>query len=429
MNILLVTIGSHGDVHPFVGLGTTLKRRGHDVTLITNEHFAPLARSAGLGFVALGTDEQYRQTLLDREIWHRTRAFKAIFSKAVLPLIEKSYRLIEELYVPGRTVVAASSLAFGARIAQDKLGVPTATVHLQPVVIRTVYDVPVLPGVFLPRWVPPSVKRGVWWLADTVVVDPLMARPINEVRAEVGLPPVRRIIGDWWHSPTRVIGMWPEWFAPTQPDWPEQVRLVGFPLFDESALTPLDPELDRWLEGGEPPIAFTAGSAMIHGRDFFDASIRACVKLNRRGLLLTRFGQGQISNQLPATVRHVEYAPFGTLLPRCAALVHHGGIGTTAQALRAGMPQLVMPMAHDQPDNAARVRRLGVGFSIPPRSYRTGKVVKLLNALIKSSSILQHCQEIARRFEDVDALKSAGDLIEQLPSSARPSANPATAHN
>ena len=112
---------------------------------------------------------------------------------------------------------------------------------------------------------------------------------------------------------------------------------------------------------GEPPIVFTPGSAMYHGQDFFRASVEACKQLNRRGILLTRHAE-QIPADLPATIRHFSYAPFSLLLPRAAALVHHGGIGTSAQAMAAGCRQLITPFAHDQFDNADRLRRLGEGI-------------------------------------------------------------------
>jgi UDP:flavonoid glycosyltransferase YjiC (YdhE family) len=413
MNVLLLTIGSHGDVHPFVGLGAELRRRGHDVTLITNGHFEPMARAADLGFVELGTDEQYQQIIKDPNLWHKLRAFKTVFGKGVAPLMEPSYRAVESNYLPGRTVVVASSLAYGARIAQDKLGIPTASVHLQPGVMRTAYDAPKLPGLPMPRWTPPALKRLTWLALDKFVADPVMAPAVNELRATLGLAPVSRLLSGWWHSPARVIGMWPEWFGPPQPDWPRQMRLVGFPLYDERDVRGMSRDLAEWLDAGDPPVAFTAGSAMVHAREFFAASVDACVRLKRRGLLLTRFAE-QLPRDIPPSIKHVDYAPFGPLLPRCAAVVHHGGIGTTAQSLRAGVPQLVMPMAHDQFDNAARVRRLGVGLSIGRRGYRTANVTRVVHELVDSPDYSIKARKVATRFVGVEALAHAADLVEDL---------------
>lgn len=411
MNTLLITIGSHGDVHPFVGLGIALKARGHDVTLATNSHFEKLARSAGLDFVELGTDEQFRDTIKNPDLWHKTRAFKTVFGMSK-QLMERTYEIIKERNIRGKTVVAASSLSLGARIAQEHLKVPTATVHLQPSVLRTVYDVPRLPGLIMPKWLPKRIKQMVWDGGDKWYVDPVIAPAINEFRARLGMPPVNSIIGSWWNSPSLIIGMWPEWFAPVQPDFPTQLKLVGFPLYDESGINDLSSELDAWLSAGEAPIVFSTPSANVHAAEYFQTSVEASARLNRRGLLLTRHTD-QIPKNLPPHVRHFDYAPFKALLPRAAALVHNGGVGTTAQALRAGTPQLIAPLAHDQFDNAFRVERLGVGREIPQNRYGTSRVVRTLGEMLASSEMKATCAKIATRFTD-NGLEAAADHLETL---------------
>lgn len=413
MKVILFTIGSHGDVHPFVGMGMELRRRGHRVVLITNEHFKPLVERAGLQFAQVGSDEKFREMLNDPDLWHPLKGFDAVFLRGVLPTLEEGFRAVQSEYIPGETVMAASSLGFAARVAQEKLNIPTATVHIQPAVIRTVYDAPRLPGVFLPSWLPRPLKRLAWAFADKMVIDRKVAPGLNAYRATHGLPPVKGILKDWWNSPDRIIGIWPEWYAPPQPDWPKQLRLAGFPLFDENEISPLSAELDAWLRAGEAPMAFTAGSAMAQAKDFFEESTRACAQMNRRGILLSRF-EDQIPKDLPPTVRHVSYAPFSTLLPRCAALVHHGGIGTTAQALQSAIPQLIMPMSHDQFDNATRITRLGVGAEIERKLYQAEQIAPLLQNLSDSPKVRENCRSVASRFAGQNGLSMAADQIESL---------------
>src|SRR5262249_32355180 len=151
--------------------------------------------------------------------------------------------------------------------------------------------------------------------------------------------------------------LFPEWFGPPQPDWPPNVTMTSFPLFDERGLAELPTDVETFLAAGTPPIVFTPGSAMKQGRAFFTTAVEACVRLGRRGVLLTRFGE-QVPPSWPEGIRHFEYVPFSQVFPRAAAVVHHGGIGTTSQCLAAGVPQLIMHMAHDQPDNAARILKL-----------------------------------------------------------------------
>src|SRR5689334_12156114 len=149
MKVLCVTIGSAGDVHPFVGIALEMQRRGHDVSVATNGHFRPLVEKAGLRFIELGKAEHYLESIKDPRLWHRTKGFKTVMEFGVLPLVRPTYDLIAGEYVPGETVVVASSLAMGARIGQDKLGVPTVICHLSPALFRSMADPPLLPGVWM----------------------------------------------------------------------------------------------------------------------------------------------------------------------------------------------------------------------------------------------------------------------------------------
>jgi UDP:flavonoid glycosyltransferase YjiC (YdhE family) len=250
-------------------------------------------------------------------------------------------------------------------------------------------------------------------LGDWLVIDPTVAPKLNEFRASKGLPPVRRVLRDWWHSPDRVIGMFPAWFAPPQPDWPAQTRLTGFPLYDEGGVHALPEQLKKFLASGEPPIAFTPGSAMLHAAEFFRSAVKACNRLGRRGILLTRHPE-QIPARLPDSVIHVNFAPFSELLPRVAALVHHGGTGTSSQALAAGVPQLVTPMTHDQPDNANRLNRLGVAEVVPFTRFTARRATAAIRRLLADPQRATRCRDVQSRFVGVDALEQTCDLVEQL---------------
>jgi UDP:flavonoid glycosyltransferase YjiC (YdhE family) len=413
VKILLIPFGSHGDVHPFVGIGTALRDRGHDVVVITSGYFEGLVRRVGLGFVSLGTAEDFEKELNNPDVWHPRKGLSLLVHRSILPALRTVYNAVASGYVPGETVVAAGSLALGARIAQEKLGVPLASVHLQPAMFRSEYRAPILSNLFMPDWLPHFAKRIQYWLGDRLVIDRLLGPGVNRFRAELGLPPAHRFFGDWWHSPQRIIGLFPDWFGPPQPDWPPQVRLTGFPLYDEHDLREQPAGLAEFLNEGEPPIVFTPGSAMRHGQAFFAAAVEACRLLGRRGLLLSRFREN-LPPELPDGIRHFDYVPFSQVLPRAAALVHHGGIGTTAQGLAAGIPQLVMPLAYDQADNADRVRRLGAGQVLPPRAFRAAPVARLLGELLGSAEVAARCREFARRSREGMPLDEACRAIEGL---------------
>jgi UDP:flavonoid glycosyltransferase YjiC (YdhE family) len=152
---------------------------------------------------------------------------------------------------------------------------------------------------------------------------------------------------------------------------------------------------------------------MWSGHSFLEQSARACELLGKRGLLLTRHRE-HLPPSLPQSVLHVDFAPFSELLPRCAVLVHHGGIGTTAQALARGIPQLVVPHAHDQPDNAHRVEGLGVGRKLEPKEYRAPLIARVLGELLGSPDVKSRCRDLTRRFAGADPIAQTCDLIEGL---------------
>jgi rhamnosyltransferase subunit B len=420
MTILLLTIGSHGDVHPFIGLGIALKHRGHRVRVIVNPHFADLVLKAGLELIPLGVAEDFESLLKDPDLWHRRKSFQTVMN-TVIDGLRPVYETLLQNYTKGETIIAASSLALGARVAQDQFNLPMATIHLAPAIFRSTIAPPKLPGLYTPDWMPQSIKKLIFAAGDRLVIDRAICPRLNKFRAEFGLPPVRGILKDWWNSPQRVIGLFPDWFAPMQPDWPPQTRLTGFPLFDEQNIRPLPAELADFLAAGTPPIIFSPGSAMHHADDFFRASVAACTKLNRRAILLSGHA-GHIPPNLPPTIRYFSYAPFSQVLPKAAAFVHHGGIGTSAQALAAGVPQIVHPFAYDQLDNADRLRRLGVAKVIHPKSYRTTHVAQTLKDLLTDPALPARCAQIARKFAGVDPVAQTCQLIESLALPPQPSA-------
>ena len=411
--MILIAIGSSGDVHPLLGIAEELARRNHEVIVLTNPRFESLVKRLGFEFRPLGKAAEFDAVADDPDVWHRVRGVRLLVKWAIVHTLRPCYETLRELYIPDQTVVAAPLTAFGARIAQESFGIPLATIHLQPVVFRSVYDTPSIPPMLTGGRVPHWLKRFQYYLADRILVDPLLNRETNAFRAELGLQPVHRFMNRWCHSPDCVIGLFPDWYAPMQVDWPPNCHLTGFPLWDESVVARQDGQLQKFLDAGAPPIVFTPGSEMRHGRDFFQVAVAASDQLDQRAILLSKY-RSHIPTDLPAGIMHFPYVPFSELLPQAAALVHHGGIGSTAQALAAGIPQLIMAMAFDQPDNANRVHRLGVGEGLFRHEFQVTKVKSLLERLLGCEEISVRCNQVAARFEAGRPREEAADRIEQL---------------
>ncbi len=407
---VFIPVGSHGDAHPGVGLAVAMQSRGHRAVVWCNSFFRDLIERNGLEFVEFGTAEQYLQITSNPALWHGRKGSQLVLQAVVTHQLRPVYDYLLQRWQQEPYTLVASPLCMSARLLHETHGVPLISTQLQPLVMRSVHEVPGLP-LPLPSWAPHWWTRLMYWLVDVAAVDRIVCPPLNAFRRELGLAPVARVMNDWWNSPQRVIGLWPDWFARPQPDWPPQVRLAGFPLYDERDLVALSPALRHFLASGDAPIAFTPGSAMRQGLPFFEAAIGACRQLGRRGLLLTRFTE-HLPAQLPHNVLHVSFAPFSLLLPYCAALVHHGGIGTMAQGLAAGIPQLVMPMAHDQPDNLLRLQRLGAGDGLLPRHFNAKAVAGKLQQLLSDEVMLAQCRLAQQRIAATNALATACDLLE-----------------
>lgn len=411
MRFLLTPVGSAGDVNPFVGIGGRLRGRGHDVVLAAPAPFRDLAERAGLRFVSSWSAEDYERTTLEADLWHARKGLRVVF-QAVTTTMRVAYDQLQALYQPG-TILVGHTLSLATRLLEEVTGAPGATVHLAPSLLRSEHEAPALRVRAQPaRW-PRWWNRALWRLVDYAVLDPLFAPPLNAWRRELGLPQVHRVFNGWIHSPQRVIGLFPDWFAPPQPDWPPQTRLTGFPLFDDVNDGPLDPTIERFLDDGERPVVFTAGTANRHARGFFETAVAVCGRIGTRGILAAAH-RDQIPRDLPPTVLAIDYVPFSQLLPRAAAIVHHGGIGTTSQGLAAGIPQLIMPMAFDQPDNATRLGRLGVGAWLRPRHFTPQRVAAVLTDLLARAEVGDACRRCAARIAESDALSATCDALERL---------------
>lgn len=411
LEVLLPTIGSAGDVHPVVALGIALQRRGHRAIILTNPLFQELIEGQGVGFLPVGTIENARATIADPDLWHPRKGFEVIARRAILPAMAAVYRLIEQ-HADATTIVAASGIAFGARIAQERLGVPTATVHLQPSIIRSLVDQGMAGNVRISSSQPMWFKRAFFRFADWLLIDRTLKRPVNEFRATLGLPPVDRLMHRWIHSPQLVIGFFPDWFARAQSDWPPETHLVGFPLWDSGDRT-VPSEARDFLEAGGPPIVFTPGSAGATMHRYFEESVEAARELGVRSMLVTNFPE-QVPTALPRHVKTFGYLPFSEVLPHAALLVYHGGIGTLAQAIKAGIPHLVVPGGHDQFDNAWRIEQLGLGRSIPQTRYRADGVVTAIRAILGDGEGRARCRDYASRIDSGAAVTRACDLLEGL---------------
>jgi UDP:flavonoid glycosyltransferase YjiC (YdhE family) len=410
-HFLLTPFGSAGDVNPFLWLGRHLQARGHEVEMITAPMFEDFAQRAGVPFTGLGNAEEFDRILTHPDLWKPYLGTKLVFEYSA-KFLRRSYDLIASRVRVKDTVLVAPFQQFASRLAREKFNAPLVNVHLQPACFLSMHDTPLLlPGtewtLKLPRW----LKRLAFSLPNPAAAA--LTPELRRVCREIGVTPPRRILPDWMHSPDVNLAMFPEWFAAPQPDWPPHTHAIGFPLEDLKGRIAIPPELDAWLGEGARPVLFSPGSGNLQAREFFASGIAACERLGMRALLGTRFPE-QLPHPLPSHVRHFDYLPFSELLPRVSVFVHHGGIGTLSQALAAGVPQLIMPMGHDQPDNARRIVNLAAGDVLSPGRFQPERVAARLRSLIDSQDVAAACARTAALCRDSTAASNAVQAMEQV---------------
>jgi UDP:flavonoid glycosyltransferase YjiC (YdhE family) len=409
-HIVLASFGTHGDVLPYAALGFALRERGHRVTLAANESYGPLAREHGLEFVSLVSTAETDELLDDPDLWHPI--------KSGLVGVRWGRKNLRRVYdtlaaaATGDDVILATSIAvFAGRLLQETHGFPLATIFHIPWTIASSTEPPIMMGGWtLPKWAPRPLSRLYWRMVE-FNAGILVGGALNEVRRSLGLAPIRRVF-EWWQSPQLAVGLFPDWYAPVQPDWPPQLVTTGFPRFDGDTDGALDGEVLGFCRDGAPPVAITFGTGMKHAAKLFAAASEACALSGRRGILLARYPE-QLPQRLPPGVRHFRYVSLRQLLPHCGGIIHHGGIGTTAKSLTAGTPQLIIPHAWDQLDNATRVERLGAGLTLRRRHVTPARIAALLDRLV-SDDVRQHCRATAARAVGEDPMIAAAKLVEGL---------------
>jgi rhamnosyltransferase subunit B len=413
MRVLLTSWGSHGDLHPFLSLGTELLRRGHAVTLAGNPIWREETEKAGLRFVEAGP----RQTqdmlfsypeIISRKNWNIDSA-RALMEKGVVPTFPDMTRaLLEE--APRHDVLVAHHFIFPAHVVAEKTGIRWATVTLAPGVIPSAYGMPA--GSLAQPLSGPlgrAVHRLIWGMGRMILAG-IIDSAVNELRRSQGLAPRRGHFFDSV-SPDLNLLLYSPAFAERAPDFSVEKAICGFCFWDPlKAYTPPE-ELTRFLDSGEKPWLFTLGStAIANPRGFYEAAAEAVRGTKRRAILLT----GRMENRpaVPAeNVLELSYAPYGWIMPRCRGVAHQCGIGTTSQALRAGLPALCCPYAFDQPNNAVRVAGLGAGVLVKEHA-RTGPGLRRAMEQAESAEIVETAARLGKRIREEDGPARAADRLE-----------------
>lgn len=339
MKVIVTSVGSLGDLLPFMVVGEALRLHGHEIIFATNRGYEALIRQSGYGFIPIWDDRNLRKDLDDTILSDPLQAWTVIERDLFEAASGPAYDAIRQVARTGSCTILSSWSLAGAERAHRELGIPLCRVYLSP-------------------------------QAAT-----LAAKAANG-------------------PANRELAFFPEWFGARQPEWPVNLSLCGFPFYNDAVLPALPPPLEDFLRTGAPPVIFTPGSFMRQARGFFEAGLEACAQLGLRAILLTPYAH-QVPS-LPGFARHYPYIALQRLAPRAAAIVHHGGIGTAAQGLRAGLPHVLAPVFFDQFDNADRLEKLGVGRRLNASHDAQAMTVAL--ETVMAPGVLSACKALEGNF-------------------------------
>jgi len=413
--IVLATIGSLGDLHPMIALAIELQRRGHKTTIATIEAYRQKIESIGIGFHAIRPSGSPDDPELVRQVMDLKKGPEFLIRQVLMPHLRDMYDDLMGI-APENDFMVSGEIVFAAPIVAEKINLRWASVTLAPSSFFSVYDPPVLaPWAFTKKLhnAPTFLHHLILSLGK--ITTKSWCKPVADLRRELGLPETAEPLFKDRYSPYLNLAMFSRVLGAPQPDWAANTLQTGFVFYDKQQHDAHAPaELKVFLDTGEPPIVFTLGSAaVLKAGTFYEESVKAVQRLGRRAILLV--GNNVLQQELPETIAAFDYAPYSEVLPRAACVVHQGGVGTTAQVLAAGVPQLVMPYSFDQPDNAARVERLGVARTIGRNEYTAERAARLLEALFCNRSYAQRATEVAQQVQAEEGLRKACDTIEKQP--------------
>ena len=412
-----------GDINPYVAFALELKERGYLPIIGTSGFYRDMVEKAGIDFRPIRPDVDPEDYGLLEKVMHPKNGPEILIREVLLPQLRESYHDLLEA-TNGADILITHPITFAGPIVAEKTNIPWVSTILAPLSLFSAYDLPVFPLFPFLK----NLDRFRPWAGGLLIrfakfVTRNWTEPIRRLRAEIGLPPGGDPIYEGQFSPELVLGLFSPLLTKRDTDWPQNTRITGFLFYDKGAVRLADKseaisdttgKLERFLESGPPPVVFTLGSsAAIAAGDFYEESVDAARTLGIRAVLLVGKDPRNIpAEPLPDDIALFEYLPYSQIFPRAAAIVHQGGIGTTAQALRAGKPMLVVPFAFDQPDNAYRLTRLGVARTIYRYRYSARRAATELKTLLSNATYLRRAEQVGKIVRAEKGAAVACDAIE-----------------
>lgn len=416
---MLSALGSKGDIHPLIALAFVLKSKGAPkVTFLLNDEYKSLIIDHGFNFISTGSQENQDAFTLDKRIWdNRHDVVKVGWKGLIKQSIEEAYQAVENAHKSGEKilVIGLQSIFNGALLAAEAYDIPSIHVTLAPQLISVHSNM-----------APPAPAK--WFLSRKTTDEKIKFlkkirskqekrkfkdtyfKEYNAFRSAHQLAPIEDFTADviYAHHSLQLC-LFPIWFGMPAEDWPSNLTLTGFTLFDGLKKT-IPSSVQQFINEQGKPILFSFGTGFFDTQKIFKIACKACDQLKIPALFVGgSFDPKWVQSQ---RCKHVSYIDFESILPQCRAIVHHGGIGTLSQAIRAGIPQIICPKAFDQFDNADKIYTLGIGSLILKKKLNTKNLSKILSNLLNSQLIIQNNLYLQSMIKGQPAMQQIGTLIE-----------------
>lgn len=410
MKVTIVTGGSRGDLQPYVALGLGLKARGHEVKLLSYSPHEAVVRDRGLDFAPLSGDpETIVGTLVDSGA--NPVAFARGFRESIEPYFERNLEETVQACENADAIIYATVGLLGYFVARQ-LGKPSIEAGLQPVFSPTQS----FPSSVVPQGWPSggfcnrmsyTVARRVFWHA--------LLRPLLKQSPRGMYPvPLRSFFGDMERQRLPHLYGWSPSVLKKPPDWPERMKVTGYWFLGRPPAWKPPGKLVDFLENGAQPVAVGFSSVRIpRGEELLEKLLGALQARGLRAVLLTGWSGIRNAN-LPDEVFAVDEMPHDWLFPRVKAVIHHGGAGTTAAALRAALPMVTLPFSADQSFWGRRVAELGVGAAPIPRNKRSiQRLTYVIGQVIGEEAFQRRAMSLAERIRSEDGVACAVEAFEK----------------
>lgn len=412
-NVVLVSIGTIGDVNPFLALGENLLKQGYVVSFVTSDVHRKAIEDVGITFIgAIQTVGQYDMWLSDKITHNDKRSLESVVRHLMLGTMRSMFDIIAKFNVED-TLIIMHPLAIGTKIACDKYGFRSVVYCLQPLALFSIYDAPVYPGFEFLAFLPNVVRRLLMNAVNKFIINAQILPVINKFRAEKQLDPIQGNFRDWvFANHNKSVGLFPTWLKDTPRDWPSNFEAQGFVFLENNKHAELALNVKEFLENDVkiPIILVTLGSTNISCENDIEVTRLVIKKLGVKVIFLIPFHE-KIMDKVQSNELFLTYTKHELLLPYVSVVVNNGGIGTCALSLAYGVPQLIIPKLFDQPDNAVNFVKLGVALKLSPKEYNLKNAFKAINTLMCSEPIRKQCKFYAKKINNAASIQNITEIV------------------